>query len=165
MNVSPNYLASQQTKIMKFNKLFFTITLFTCILWATIIIMSDKSFQTLTWKVFYPICGIMIFFGIKELKDYINFLLSIKKGIELINNGYSWNTHYLIIAKNPANDHEIFVTNDILWIEESNKKNYSDEILLKMLTSDFEKIAKKSQLKNFLRNRKVVYKLYFVDKS
>jgi len=165
VNVSPNYLASQQTKIMKFNKLFFTITLFTCILWATIIIMSDKSFQTLTWKVFYPICGIMIFFGIKELKDYINFLLSIKKGIELINNGYSWNTHYLIIAKNPANDHEIFVTNDILWIEESNKKNYSDEILLKMLTSDFEKIAKKSQLKNFLRNRKVVYKLYFVDKS
>jgi hypothetical protein len=107
----------------------------------------------------------MLFFVIKKLKDYINFLLSIKKGIELINNGYSWNTHYLIIAKNPVNDHEIFVTNHLLWIEESNKKSYSEEILLKMLTSDFEKLVKKSQLKIFLRNRKVVYKLYLIDKS
>jgi len=150
---------------MKFNKLSFTIALFTCITWATIIILSNNSFQTITWKVFYPICGIMLFFVIKKLKDYINFLLSIKKGIELINNGYSWNTHYLIIAKNPVNDHEIFVTNHLLWIEESNKKSYSEEILLKMLTSDFEKLVKKSQLKIFLRNRKVVYKLYLIDKS
>jgi hypothetical protein len=150
---------------MKFNKLFFTIALFACITWATIIILSDKSFQTITWRVFYPIGGIMLFFGIKKLKDYINFLLSIKKGIDLIKNGYPWNTHYLIIAKNPANEHEIFVTNDLLWREESNKKSYSDEILLKMLTSDFEKLAKKSQLKSFMRNRKVVYKLYLVDKS
>jgi len=150
---------------MKFNKLFFTIILLTCITWATIIILSDKSFETITWKVFYPICGIMLFFGIKKLKEYINFLLSIKKGIDLINNGYSWNTHYLIITKNPVNDHEIFVTNDLLWIEESNKKSYSEEKLLKMLTSDFEKLVKKGQLKSFLRNRKVVYKLFLVDKS
>jgi hypothetical protein len=127
--------------------------------------LSDKSFETITWKVFYPICGIMLFFGIKKLKEYINFLLSIKKGIDLINNGYSWNTDYLIIAKNPVNDHEIFVSNDLLWIEESNKKSYYEEILLKMLTSDFEKLVKKGQLKSFLRNRKVVYKLFLVDKS
>jgi hypothetical protein len=150
---------------MKFNKLFFTIILLTCITWATIIVLSDKSFETITWKVFYPICGIMLFFEIKKLKEYINFLLSIKKGIDLINNGYSWNTDYLIIAKNPVNDHEIFVSNDLLWIEESNKKSYYEEILLKMLTSDFEKLVKKGQLKSFLRNRKVVYKLFLVDKS
>lgn len=112
-----------------------------------------------------PLFGILIILVIKELKDYINFLKSVKKGIDLIKNGYSWNTHYLIIAKNPNNEHEILATNDLLWIEEGNKKSYSEEILVNMLASDFEKIAKNSQLKNFLRNRKVVYKLYLVDKS
>jgi hypothetical protein len=112
-----------------------------------------------------PLFGILIILGIKELKDYINFLQSVKKGIDLIKNGYPWKTHYLIITKNPDNEHEILATNDLLWIEEGNKKNYSEEILVKMLASDFEKIAKNSQLKSFLRNRKVVYKLYSVDKS
>ena len=85
--------------------------------------------------------------------------MSIKKGIDLINNGNAWNTNYLTITKNPANDNEIFVTNDIVWIEQGNKKKCSDEILLKMLVSDFEKIAKKSKMKNFLQNRKVIFKL------
>lgn len=101
--------------------------------------------------------------AIHELYSYYKYSKSlsksIKKGIDIINNGYSWNTHYLIISKNKANENQILVTNDILWIEESNKKNYSEEILLKMLTSDFEKIAEKSKMKNFLQNRKVIFKL------
>jgi hypothetical protein len=52
-----------------------------------------------------------------------------------------------------------------LWIEEGNKKYYSEEILVKMLASDFEKIAKNSQLKNFLQNKKVIYKLSKLDKN
>jgi hypothetical protein len=121
--------------------------------------LSGKSFRNITWREISPIFGILIFLGIKELKDYINFYTSIKKGIDLINNGYSWNTRYLIITKNPANENEILVTNDLLWIEESNKKNYSEEMLLKKLVSDFEKIAEKSKMKNFLQNRKVIFKL------
>jgi hypothetical protein len=144
---------------MKSNKRFVTIALLTCFCWAAIIVLSGKSFQNLTWREMSPLFGILIILGIKELKDLIIFLKSTNRGIDLINNGFSWNTHYLIISKNPIDEKEIFVTNDLLWIEENNKKSYSDEILLKILTSDFEKIAKKSQLKYFLRNRKVIYKL------
>ena len=150
---------------MKSNKRFVTIALLTCISWAAIIILTGKSFQTITWREISPLFGILIILGIKELIDHTIFLKSNKKGIDLINKGFSWNTHYLIISKNKANENEILVTNDLFWIEENNKKSYSDETLLKMLTSDFEKIAKKSQLKYFLRNRKVVYKLYLLDKS
>jgi len=105
------------------------------------------------------IIPILFSLAIQELYSFIEFSKSIKKGIDIINNGYSWNTHYLIISKNKANDNEIFVTNDIVWIEQGNKKKCSDEILLKMLISDFDKIAKKRQLKSFLLNKKVIFKL------
>ena len=85
---------------MKSGKRFITIALLTCIVWPVIIILSGKSFRNITWREISPIFGILIFLGIKELKDYINFYTSIKKGIDLINNGYSWNTRYLIITKN-----------------------------------------------------------------
>jgi len=150
---------------MKSNKRIVTIALLTCMFWPALLFLSGKSFKTITWREMSPLFGILIILGIKELKDYINFLKYIKKGIDLIKNGYSWNTHYLIITKNPDNEHEILATNDLLWIEEGNKKSYSEEILVKMLALDFEKIAKNSQLKNFLRNRKVVYKLSKLDKN
>jgi len=144
---------------MKFSKLTITIILFTGIVCAGILFLSGKSFHTITGRILLSMIGILIILGINELKEYLNLSMQIKKGINLINSGYSWNTQYLKITKNPANDHEIFVTNDILWIEQGTKKKCSDDILLKILISDFEKISRKTQLKKYLVNKKVTFKL------
>lgn len=128
-----------------------------------VIILNIKENENISLADFIPVFSVLLVFGIKEIQMYFNYKRSIKKGIDLISTHTIWSIDYMIINSDTEKDNQINVRNDLMWIDKGNKKNENIDMLLGMLISDFEDIAKDKRLKDFLKNKMVKFNLHSSD--
>jgi hypothetical protein len=128
-----------------------------------VIILNIKTIDKISFKDFIPLLAVLLVFGTKDIKLYLDYKKLIKKGIDLIENNLIWSIDNMIITGDSENANQIFVRNDLLWIEKGERGNENMDRLLEILISDFEYIAKDNQLKHFLKNKFVNYNLYSSD--
>ena len=128
-----------------------------------VIILNIKTIDKISFKDFIPLLAVLLVFGTKEIKLYLDYKKLLKKGIDLIENNLIWSIDNMIITSDSENTNQIFVRNDLLWIEKGERQDENIDRLLKILISDFEYVAKDNRVKHFLKNKIVKYNLYSSD--
>ncbi|MCX6238180.1 MAG: hypothetical protein NTY07_11605 [Bacteroidia bacterium] len=125
-----------------------------------VVILNIKSIDKITLTDFIVVFIVLLVYGYKDFQAYLDFKTSIKNGVNSLNNGSIWGIDYMIISRNPENANQIIVRNDLMWIENAKKQNENKDRLLTMLISDFEIVAKSRQLRNYLKDKTVIFNLY-----
>lgn len=128
-----------------------------------VIILNNKTLDKISFKDFIPLLAVLLVFGSKDIKLYLDYKKLIKKGINLIENNLIWSIDNMIITSDSENTNQIFVRNDLLWIEKGERQDENMDRLLEILISDFEYVAKDNRVKHFLKNKIVQYNLYSSD--
>lgn len=125
----------------------------------TLLVLKYTFKSNITLIDFIPIVVVLLMYGYKDLQTYIRLLGSIKKGVDTINRGLAWNVNYLVLLINPNDRNELIVKNDPLWLEMSEKKTYSNDKLISLLIADFDFLSKNRLLKNYLKDKTVLFQL------
>jgi len=125
-----------------------------------VIILNINSIDKITLSDFIPVITVLLVFGYKDVQTYIDFKTSIKNGVNSLNNNSIWGIDYMIVSRNPKNANQIIVRNDLMWIENEKKQNKNKDKLLTILIADFETVAKTRRLKNYLKDKTVIFNLY-----
>ncbi|MFN5426118.1 MAG: hypothetical protein ACK5A2_12135 [Bacteroidota bacterium] len=125
----------------------------------TLLVLKYTFKSNITLIDFIPIVVVLLMYGYKDLQTYIRLLGTIKKGVDTINRGLAWNVNYLVLVINPNNRNELIVKNDPLWVEMSEKKTYSNDKLISLLIADFDFLSKNRLLKNYLKDKTVLFQL------